>query len=499
MTIDPENTPSVAALLKSVTKYDSGFPTDVDELVEPNTAAARILGEGVRTRERLVYDVLDFVRSNGLMESASSPQVRIPGVLRSFAASKRRTVRMIELIQWAVRNSRVAPRERRDATRRSPATAGKRRSPGLAQGSVRGTRAFLSVFAFPSDPHSVRLACDDTGRFETPCDQVLAGPEDWSAPRHADVGDVCFFYYSKRSLKNIPRVRRALDEKGRLTARLRNYLDRADRQAAQLAGKIVAYSFVSGRAHSDGRESGDSFDWQSRTLAPMASGVVLRQPLDLLKYRGELPIPHGQTIVNLQPSHFQRLVEELSGLGNELDSRLVTVTPVNISRVRVTQANWRDVACGSAHRFVNELEVRGDFVDHLLGELRDPGSTLHHEVDCRSEGRALGRVDYVVRVSGVSVPVEAKLNVRTERDLPGQMRRYLTAEALVSSVRGRAMVLRAPLSSRGLAIDAAGIYVLGKRGYVSCSSDDPLVRRTEIGRLNRSTLRTRIVRALQLK
>ncbi len=499
MTIDREHTDSIASLLETVTEYDPDFPTDVNELVAPNAAAAMIVGEGVRSRARVVCEVFDFVRSNGLLLPGRSARVSVSGALRPHASPKRRTVAMIELLEWIVRNSPAAPRRKRAPSPRIAARPRVRRALGVEPEGSRGVRAFLSVLTFPNDADSMRLEPDNDGVMETPCDQVLMGPWKWSAPRHADVGDVCFFYYSKRSLKNIARLRRVLEEEGRLTRSLRDFLEHAEQQAAQYAGRIVAYSFVTGRAHSDERGPDDWLDWQSRTLAPMSGGSALQHPVDLMRHRGELPIPHGQTIVNLHASQFQRLLEILADAGNVLDSRLVSVTPVSVSRTRVTGRNWREIACGRAHRFVNEQEVRGDFIDHLLEELKDPGSRIHQEVEARSGGRTSGRADYVVRINGYFVPVEAKLNVQTERDLAGQMRRYLSADAFVAWKQERTVVLRGPCSVRGLVIDASGAYVLNTRGYVNCSAENPVVRRGDIASMDRRAIRSRFAQVLQLK
>ncbi len=495
--MNANRTESIKELLCSVAENDPTFPTDVDELVEPNAAAAEIVGEGVRSRARLVLDVVNCIRANGLQAKKPS-RVRLSGALRPLASKSRETAHFVEVVAAIVRHAPQAPRPQRVVATRAASSFHPNRRRDDDGRAVGGVRAFLSVFTFPSDPCSLRLEPDEHGLFETPLDQVLAGPSNWSAPRYAEAGDVCFFYYSKRSRQNVKRVRRLLEREGRLHRRLRQFIDRAELQAEQYAGRLVAYSFVLAKAHRDDRLSSEDYDWGNRILAPMGSVYVLQQSLDLMRFRDTLPFPHGQTIVPLQPSEFVRLMEALRSEGNDLDPRLQRALPVSVSRELITSQNWRKVACSKAHRFLNEQEVRGDFIDYFLDELRDLRTTVAREVDCRTAGRVLGRVDYVVRLRGHAVPVEAKLNVRAERDLPRQMRQYLEAEEFVAWRMGRPATLRTPWSKLGIVVDVAGLYVLNEGGFVGCTSDSPVIRRLEIGGLSRPVLRARIAGALQL-
>jgi hypothetical protein len=94
------------------------------------------------------------------------------------------------------------------------------------------------------------------------------------------------------------------------------------------------------------------------------------------------------------------------------------------------------------------------------------------------------------------VPVAAKLNVLTERDLVSQVRKYIGASRASVVRRGRKIVLRREVSERCVVIDQAGMYVVGAEGYVECSAKRPLIRRPELARLSGSQIRQRLMRVL---
>ena len=128
-------------------------------------------------------------------------------------------------------------------------------------------RAFITVLSFPNDLETLDSYLGHDRRGErTFVDEILAGEgESWTAPRWADRGDVCFFYYSKRAVKNIERLSRLAEQEWDSEAGLPEYFAHALKQARSLSGKFFAYAFVSGPAFYERPPKGEPRHWRVRS------------------------------------------------------------------------------------------------------------------------------------------------------------------------------------------------------------------------------------------
>lgn len=377
---------------------------------------------------------------------------------------------------------------------RSKTSAKRARSRGVA----RGSRAYLTVFSFPDTVEGVLFL--NEGDFlggRTLLDTVLDGATEWTAPRWADKGDVAFFYYSRRALKNVRRVRRQFALVGALTSDVEHYLARAEQDAEDFGGCIVSYEFATGRAFRRGNEPDGEAHWRTPHYVRCSGGETFTVPLDLLQCRGELPVPHGGTILSLHPNQFRRLVERLQEAGNRLGKRLLRVVPTTQDGLDAHSESWRAAACAPQARFMNEGELRGAVIDHLLDEIKDPRTVVYQEVECHSRSGAAGRADYVISLGKLLVAVEAKLNVLTERDLLRQVRKYIDCSKVVASRGGRSVELRRSVRGYCIVFDQAGIYVLGATGYVGCTARRPLIERPHFANLSGAAIREVLLRAMR--
>jgi hypothetical protein len=105
--------------------------------------------------------------------------------------------------------------------------------------------------------------------------------------------------------------------------------------------------------------------------------------------------------------------------------------------------------------------------------------------------------DYVVRVHGRWVAVEAKLNVRAERDLPGQISKYVgTAEFVPTRGPRAGERVAGPTAPICLAADVDGLYLLAPAGFVDCGPGRPILSRVDITAATIAAVRERLRRIL---
>ena len=374
---------------------------------------------------------------------------------------------------------------------------GATRASEIEAGRALGSRAFLTVLSFPDDMEGVwHLTGENFDEGESLLALARDGATEWTVPRWADENDVAFFYYSRRALKNVRKARRSFTDAGELSADAEQFFRTAESEAELYGGHVVSYEFVRGRAFL-GRDTDASAHWRTPYYAPLGDGETFEHPLRLLDYRGELPVPHGGTIVPLQPGEFRSLIQRLQEAGNELSEELLRVVPVTETNLDSDVDTWRSVGCATETRFLTEGALRGSVIDHLLNEIRDARSQVHREVECQAAGGVRGRVDYVMMLGRKLVPVEAKLNVLTERDVTAQVRKYVGASSVSAQVGGRTVTLRGAMSEYCLVIDQAGIYVVGQRGFVGCSAEVPLIERPTLALLSRAQIRNALLEAIR--
>lgn len=361
---------------------------------------------------------------------------------------------------------------------------------------ARYARAFIIVFTFPPDPAGVDdYLGDDLREMRTVVDEILAPDEDlyFTTPRWAERGDVCFFYYAKSAVPNIRSVQRREEREGGMGSLREEYFDRALEQARRYGGRIFASGVIARRAEPEPHSPGAH--WRTRSYCWIDERAAL--PLvDLLAHADRLPVSHGQSTLPLSAAQFRALLSILEQSGRPLPASLLNVIPLTETLLNVTPENWRELACSPAQRFKSEAEIRAALIDHLLDEIKDPETKIYREVWCSSPSTTRSRVDYLVSLGGVWVPVEAKLNILTESDLRRQVDRYLSATLMsVGPRRGETVNIGGVYGNVCLVVDQTGIFMLNREGFVKCLHDRPLISRPEIGKRSAAEVRRKLARA----
>lgn len=355
-------------------------------------------------------------------------------------------------------------------------------------------RAYVTRFALPSEPSEVHRMFDMHGEPRTDLDTLLRGEDvNWSLPNSVMGNDVVFFQYTSSSKQNLKTLRAAAMAEG--DVEVLAYLDEATQRIESSIGRLVAVGKVMGDALRNDDLEGAHF--RQRLFAPISQISPFRKPLSIKSPSPLCRLPEfmpGGSLSNrafVSDENYQRILSALQGEGNSLPP-IIDATHIRptLNGAPLSQENWMEYATAEDAGFFLEAHMRGTFVDYLLRELSDDRK-LHDEVLVQKSGMPTSYVDNAIRIGGKLVPVESKLNARSERDLLGQIRKYTRPDELIArdsrrlgSVEHDVVVL----------VDRDGVYILIGAAFHDCDLTRPLLQRTKIDRLSIGLLRATIAR-----
>jgi hypothetical protein len=317
----------------------------------------------------------------------------------------------------------------------------------------------------------------------------------WTAPRWMTAGDILFFYHTRSGQKNAARIAHQL-RSGALGGRaIVAAVERANVQAARYARTIFACAEVSGRSTDVPNEEG-SQHFRSTIYAPLGAVHVFDEPLPSTEFTRAVTLSTGGTLTPVHGSALTQL-KALLATHNQLPVFLRDAVPGAIGFRNVTRENWPTISTRPDRVFLDESQLRAYLLDYLLAEIKDQRTALLEECECFRAGVATGIADYFVQVHGRWIPVEAKLNVRAERDLSGQVRKYGQIDAFQPR-RGPTPRTRYATQRGGtcLVADQAGLYVLVDGVYIGCSADRPAWARAALSHATGALVRARLAELL---
>lgn len=327
-----------------------------------------------------------------------------------------------------------------------------------------------ALFGTSDDPTQTLVAALRRG--------VAGGLEAWTAPPGYGVGDVVFFFGTRRALGHIRSIQKSARAAGLSgDEAFMSFLEANARDSRASSGLVIAYGILSGPAEPGPPGPGGA--WKSRRYARLDLVVPLTSPIRLASLEPFVPRPH-KAMMPLAPDAFARLKDVILESEVWVSSMLRRAHPGSLDTAGLSATTWREVSCRPDQQFRREHDVRSGLADFLLDELKDPGTAVYREVGCRDgAGRsARARPDYVVRIGGSWIPVEVKLALPAAGSLLAQLARYAAVAAFEgTSEAGRRVHLPAATTpaARGVAlvIDQAGLSVVRDGEFIAGSAHAP--------------------------
>ncbi|MEQ8821608.1 MAG: hypothetical protein RLY93_15340 [Sumerlaeia bacterium] len=315
----------------------------------------------------------------------------------------------------------------------------------------------------------------------------------WTAPRWALAGDIFFFRLAMKNKQKAKRLVKSVGEDyGCFATDFAIVIDNELHCLEQVGGCIFACARLEGSIEYISREGSENH-WHSPYYSEFTDFYLFEKPIphDAIKHRlrtdaRQPELVDGPTFNTLRDLILLHNPEAPDYLANAVG---------HTEGIRdITVENWLDKGRNVTRRCLFESQVRDIFIDHLLNEIKDPGSKTYREVTCWKDDISQGRSDYAVMIGGTWFPVEAKLDVALEGDLPGQVAKYTLSDAFTynetQTDRNKFSLKDACIC---LVVDRNGISIFDSEGIVGAGQAHPVWDRRTLSPKDFDAIRAAIV------
>lgn len=312
----------------------------------------------------------------------------------------------------------------------------------------------------------------------------------WTAPKWMTQGDILFFYHTKKAKQRISKLLKEAKSQYRLGSDIIRLLERAADYSSLYSGAIFGCSSVSGATEYYKKQLGH-FD--SRCFAPLGQVHIFDYPLSSDRFADFVKIGQNTT-TPLYKRQFEGIKQLLSEQ-NTLPEYLQNSRFGDTSFRNVDQDNWPLISCGKNTRFIHEAQIRAYLLDFLLAELKDKGTLVLEECQCFRDRQRTGIADYFLKVHSNWIPIEAKLNILSEKDVLSQVAKYAQVHSFIPTVgthTHRGKIYNVTGLSICLIVDQSGVYIVSDGNFLDCFPGSPIWSREELNHSTVSTIRDRI-------
>jgi hypothetical protein len=306
----------------------------------------------------------------------------------------------------------------------------------------------------------------------------------WSSPKWLTQGDILFFYYTKSSKQRTTKllqevIRKCNQEDEVVQARVR-FLERTAKSSDLYSGTIFGCAEVSG---STKYLRSELCHFEHRFFAPLGEVHIFENPLSSERFAEFVQISQS-TIRPLYGQQFEG-IKRLLFKQNILPNFLQNAQFGERTFRNINKENWYSISCSPSTRFLHEAQIRAYLVDYLLNEIKDKNTPLLEECKCFRDGKLTGLTDYMMKLDDKWIPVEAKLNILTEKDPLSQLAKYTQIDSFIPT-KGQHIgkTFKANKLPICLIVDQSGVYVILDNKFFKCNPGTPIWKREQ---LNHST------------
>lgn len=282
----------------------------------------------------------------------------------------------------------------------------------------------------------------------------------WTSPRWAKHGDIVLFMHAKTARTHLTRIKTEIREtypEG--SGERKKLLAAVDEQIdfhSKFGGKIYVIGRVSGKPFKEDVPAG--LHNKSNIFCDIDDLFYLKRPIDLSEFNGFIKLNSMGAITPVFGSEYDRLKKMIIDY-NEVPEYFAYSFSTPFPHNTVNSENWIKLGLEYRYSFNLEIQFRSCYVNYLLSELGDR-KTIYRECACIKGKNPTSFVDNVIYINDHYLPVEVKLNIKAETNLPGQCEKYSMLDRLILDTKTkREARITKVIKDKVMVIDTFGIYM----------------------------------------
>jgi hypothetical protein len=325
---------------------------------------------------------------------------------------------------------------------------------------------------------------------------------EWSAPKQDLVDGALFFYLGNQARLNVRACIREAQTRPEFTqypALMQSLMTSAsfiEKNSRNLIGVAKVTSIAT---------YGSGIGFKGRNFAEIDSGNFhsFENPLSL-DFLQTLPLViNGPTVYSLVGDKSTRIVSKLRK-NNTLPTWLEKMTFGDTVFSHITAANWlttlptTSIVIDASVSSSPEQLLRFHYFNYLIKAIADTNSPILEESPHWQGTIRSGFSDYLFQVNNVWIPFEAKVNVNSEKDILGQIKKYTESDAFNMSIESSTRKIRQPMPQHRICLlgDQHGIYLTVNSEFVGCTATQPRWPRTQLSRAQLNDIRKELQKLL---
>ena len=302
----------------------------------------------------------------------------------------------------------------------------------------------------------------------------------WTAPRWMTTGDILFFYHASTAKQ---KTRKLLKEAKKFDSGnifLITQLEHAVQLADKYGEKIVGCCQVAGPPEYL-VDNDHITHFKHRNFIPFKEVYIFDNPLDSKDFKEYVKINRAGTNTPISSHEDFEGIKKLLEKSNPIPDYLKCAKLGDKVFRNVNKNNWKEISCSRNAKFSREDQIRSYLIDYFLNEIKDNKTPLLEECQCTRDSELTGISDYFIKLNEIWIPIEAKLNVLSEKDITLQIIKYLNVDYF-TPIKGkkRNISFEASKSKFGLIIDHLGLYTFYEKDFINCKPGEPIFQRFEM-------------------
>ena len=317
--------------------------------------------------------------------------------------------------------------------------------------NVSAPRSLAELKEFYLDGNDAQMLLRDLDTTDTTC---------WTSPRWAKHGDIVLFMHAKTARTHLTRIKTEIGETypegSSERAELLAAVDKQIDFHSKYGGKIYVVGRISGKPHKEDVPVG--LHNKSNIFCDIDDLFYLERPIDLSEFNGFIKLNSMGAITPVFGTEYDRLKKMITDY-NEVPDYFKYSFSTPFPHNTVNEENWIKLGLEYRYSFNLEIQFRSCYVNYLLRELGDR-KTIYRECACVKGKNPASFVDNVIYINKRYLPVEIKLNIKAEADLPGQCEKYSMLDRLILDTKTkREARITDVIKDKVLVIDTFGIYM----------------------------------------